>query len=63
MLIRAAAETDANAILAVIAPIIRAGETYPLPRDTIKDEALAYWMGPDCSTFVAMDDKQILGTY
>jgi hypothetical protein len=39
MLIRAATETDANAICAVIEPIIRAGETYPLPHDTTKDEA------------------------
>ena len=63
MLIRAATEEDANGIWAVIEPTIRAGETYALPRDMTKDEALAYWMGPDRSTFVAMDDENILGTY
>ena len=63
MLIRAATKTDANATWAVIEPIIRAGETYALPRDMTRDGALAYWMGPDRSTFVAVDGKRILGTY
>jgi ribosomal protein S18 acetylase RimI-like enzyme len=63
MLIRAATDGDANGIWSVIEPTIRAGETYALPCDMTKDEALAYWMRPDRSTFVAVDDKQILGTY
>lgn len=63
MVIRAVTEEDANSIWAVIEPTIRAGETYALPRDMTKDEALAYWMGPDRSTFAAVDDEQVLGTY
>jgi RimJ/RimL family protein N-acetyltransferase len=63
MLIRAATERDANGIWSVIEPTLRAGETYALPRDMTKDEALAYWMGSDRSTFVAVDDERILGTY
>jgi len=63
MLIRAVTEEDANNIWAVIEPTIRAGETYALPRDMTKDEALAYWMGPDRSTFAAVDDEQVLGSY
>lgn len=63
MLIRAVTEEDANSIWAVIESTIRAGETYALPRDMTKDEALAYWMGPDRSTFAAVDDEQVLGSY
>jgi ribosomal protein S18 acetylase RimI-like enzyme len=63
MLIRAVTEEDANSIWAVIEPTIRAGETYALPRDMTKDEALAYWMAPDRSTFAAVDHEQVLGTY
>jgi ribosomal protein S18 acetylase RimI-like enzyme len=63
MLMRAATERDANGIWSVIEPTLRAGETYALPRDMTKDEALAYWMGSDRSTFVAVDDERILGTY
>ena len=63
MLIRAATEGDANGIWSVIEPTIRAGETYALPRGMSKDEALAYWMGPDRTTLVAVDGEQVLGSY
>ncbi len=63
MLIRAATEWDANGIWSVIEPIVRAGETYALPREMSRDESLAYWMGSDRSTFVAVDGNQVLGTY
>ena len=63
MQIRAATEEDANGIWPVIKPAIRVGETYALPRDMTKDDALAYWMGPDRSTFVALDGEVVLGSY
>jgi L-amino acid N-acyltransferase YncA len=63
MLIRLARPTDANRIWEIIEPVIRAGETYALPRDMTKELALAYWMGSDRETFVAEDDGQIVGTY
>src|SRR5271166_1036757 len=63
MLIRAATDEDANGIWSVIKPTIRVGEIYAPPRDMTKGEALAYWMGLDRTTFVAVDDEQILGTY
>jgi ribosomal protein S18 acetylase RimI-like enzyme len=43
--------------------VIRAGETYPLPRDMTQAGAIAYWMGPDRETFVAEEDGRVLGTY
>src|SRR5438445_504235 len=63
MLIRPAANEDANAIWAIMAPIIRAGETYCLPRNMDKESALAYWLSPEREVFVAEDNGEIVGTY
>lgn len=63
MLIRRATPGDADAIWAVMEPILRAGETYALPRDWPRDAALAYWMGGDHVTFVAEIDRVVVGTY
>jgi ribosomal protein S18 acetylase RimI-like enzyme len=63
MEIRVARPEDAPAIWAILEPIVRAGETYALPRDMTQKEALAYWMGPDRETFVAEEDGRQLGTY
>jgi len=63
MEIRAARTEDAPAIWAIIEPILRAGETYTLPRNMTQTEAIAYWMGPDRETFVAEEDGRLFGTY
>jgi len=63
MLIRPARKDDEAAIWSIIEPAIRAGETYALPRDMSKRDALSYWMGPDRETFVAENDGRVLGTY
>ncbi len=44
-------------------PIIRAGETYSLPRDMDKESALAYWLSAEREVFVAEDNGEIVGTY
>ena len=43
--------------------MIRAGETYPLPRDMGRHEALRYWFSPGHEVFVAEDEGRVLGTY
>jgi ribosomal protein S18 acetylase RimI-like enzyme len=63
MLIRPATTADADAIWSILEPTIRAGETYALPQDMTRTDALAYWMGPDRETFVALDDGHVVGTY
>jgi L-amino acid N-acyltransferase YncA len=63
MIIRPATREDYPAIWGILEPVIRAGETYTLPRDMGEDAALSYWMGPDRETFVAVEDGEILGTY
>jgi ribosomal protein S18 acetylase RimI-like enzyme len=47
----------------IIAPIIRAGETYALPRDMTESEALSYWFAPTHEVFVALLDNQVAGTF
>ena len=42
---------------------MRAGETYPLPRDMSRENALAHWLSPDHEVFVAEDNGEIVGTY
>ena len=63
MLIRPATAADEQAIWAVLEPIIRAGETYMLPREMSEADALRYWLAPAHRVFVAEVDGQILGTY
>jgi ribosomal protein S18 acetylase RimI-like enzyme len=63
MLVREAVEHDADALWAMLGAIIRAGETYPLPRDMDRESALAYWLSPGHEVFVAENDGEIVGTY
>ena len=61
--IRLARQHDSEAIWKVIQPVIRAGETFALPRDFNEADALAWWMGSDHETFVAEEDGRVVGTY
>ncbi len=61
--IRAAAPSDDDAIWAILEPTFRAGETYPIPRDISRADALAYWHTPGHSVFVAEDSGRVTGTY
>jgi L-amino acid N-acyltransferase YncA len=63
MEIRPADAADHEAIWKILEPTIRAGETYTLPRDLTRDQALAYWHSPGREVFVAEENGEILGTY
>jgi ribosomal protein S18 acetylase RimI-like enzyme len=62
-LVRPARPQDADAIWAILSPVIAAGETYALPRDMSREQALAYWLGDDRRTYVAEVDGAVAGTY
>ena len=47
----------------MLEPVIRQGQTYALPTDLSRQEALAYWHSPTHLVFVAVDAEQVLGTY
>ncbi|MDP1626558.1 GNAT family N-acetyltransferase [Parvibaculum sp.] len=63
MQIRPATRNDDEAIWRTIEPAIRAGETYPLPRDLEREGGLTYWWTKGHEVFMAEDDGDILGTY
>ena len=54
---------DGDAIWAILEPVIRAGDTYSLPRQMRRDEALAYWFADGHEVFVAEEDGRVIGTY
>lgn len=60
--IRPATDADHDAIWAILEPVYRAGETYCIPRDISRDDALADWFAPPFTAFVALADGRILGT-
>jgi len=61
--IRPARPDDADAIWSILEPVIRAGETYPLPRDMTRAQALDYWFEPGHEVFLAEEAGQVVGTY
>lgn len=62
--IRPATEADQDALWALLEPVLRAGETYALPRDWSRADALAFWLAPEKWTFVAeAPELGIVGTY
>ena len=63
ILIRPADSADVQTVLAIVAPVLRAGETYAIARDLSDEQTLAYWFAPSHEVFVAEDDGAILGTY
>lgn len=63
MLIRPARMDDRSSIWRIMEPVIRAGETYALPRDMSEADALAYWHARSHDVFVAERDGDVVGTY
>ena len=63
MLIRPATPADADGIWRVLQPTIVAAETYAMPPDMTREQALEYWSAPSHEVFVAEQGDVILGTY
>jgi ribosomal protein S18 acetylase RimI-like enzyme len=61
--IRPATPADDDAIWAILEPTFRAGETYPIPREISRADALAYWHSAGHAVFVAVEDGAVVGTY
>lgn len=61
--IRPATRSDDRAIWTILEPTLRAGETYPQPRNISREAALAYWWQPAHAIFVAEENGRIVGTY
>lgn len=63
MNVRPASPVDAEAIWSILEPVVRAGETFALPREMSREQALAWWHGPGREVFVAEEGGAVLGTY
>lgn len=60
---QATPKPDADSIWPILEPTIRSGETYTLPMDMSRADAIAYWFAREHQVFVAEENNQILGTY
>jgi L-amino acid N-acyltransferase YncA len=63
MLIRPATPEDDDVIWAILEPTFRAGETYPIPHDISRADAMAYWRTPGHAVFIAEEQGKVAGTY
>lgn len=61
--IRVAEQRDYAAILEILKPVIRAGDTYALPHDLSDKEIIDYWFSADKETYLAEENGTVLGTY
>ena len=62
-MIRPATEGDQEAIWAILEPMIRRGDTYTLPRDMTRLQAIEFWFAPGHEVLVCEEQGAILGTY
>jgi ribosomal protein S18 acetylase RimI-like enzyme len=60
----ASPDADADSVWAILEPVVRAGETYTLPRDISRNDALEYWFAHGHEVFVSEEtDGRVVGTY
>ncbi|MEM6749192.1 MAG: GNAT family N-acetyltransferase [Planctomycetota bacterium] len=52
-----ASEADRAAVWRLFEPVIRAGETYPYPRDMAEAEALSAWVDKTRAAYLAEDES------
>lgn len=63
MIIRPADVDNVSDIWGILEPVFRAGETYTLPQDITREEAVSYWFADGNHVFVAEEDGEVLGAY
>ena len=63
MNIRLAVESDFGAMWSIFQKVVSDEATYVFASDTSYEDAFAYWFGPGVSSYVAVDDGQIVGMY
>lgn len=63
MTIRRACAADAAAIWRIFQAVVAPGDTYTFTADTTEQEAVAYFLGPAITCYVAEDDGGVIGLY
>ncbi|MEY2546253.1 MAG: hypothetical protein QOG48_1370 [Verrucomicrobiota bacterium] len=61
--IRRATEDDREAIWKIFHEVVATGDTYAIDPKITREDALAYWFAPHANTYVAVQDRHLLGTY
>ena len=61
--IRPANDSDHDAIWEIFHEVVAAGDTYPFDPEMSREDALAYWFQKGAHTYVAEQDRHILGSY
>ena len=63
MTIRPAIAADAASIWRIFQAVVAPGDTYSFTADTTERDAVAYFIGPGITSFVAEDEGQVIGMY
>lgn len=63
MTIRPATSADAADIWRIFHAVVEPGDTYTFAADTAESEAIAYFLAPDVTAFVAESDGRVVGIY
>jgi ribosomal protein S18 acetylase RimI-like enzyme len=61
--IRQATEADRDAIWNIFHAVVAPGDTYAFDPRISREDALAYWFREDTHTYVAAQDRHVVGTY
>ena len=61
--IRLATEADRDAIWNIFHAVVAPGDTYAFDPRISREDALAYWFREDTHTYVAAQDRHVVGTY
>jgi L-amino acid N-acyltransferase YncA len=61
--IRRAQDSDFQGIWAIFHEVVEGGDTYLYDPGTTREQAYAIWMSKDVSTYVAILDGSVVGTY
>ena len=63
LVIRRAADSDFDGIWEIFHAVVEKGDTYAFDPGTTKEQARGSWMAPGLSTYVALLDGEVVGTY
>ena len=63
MTIRPATTADAPSIWRIFQAVVEPGDTYFFATDTTERDAIAYFLGPRITSFVAEEDGRVIGMY
>src|SRR5687767_4948105 len=62
-MIRRGAASDSEAIWRIFQSVVAPGDTYAFTADTTERDAVAYFLGPGITCFVAEDAGRVIGLY